>query len=390
MNISRKKLVFAFEWALLIGLTIASGWFASGVFENFLSESSSFSQYEKAVKTHPVIVLNFKNFYHPISLNDVDIYYRLEFHLSHIQLKTKLESGLIFLMSFFNRSAKANIKHHPLKLEIGMNNYFDKRHNKTILISVESFDFKDHIIWGMYKKAYRIIHKTPILDKNMGGSEMIIKYHRQKPDNHSYVHNFEELLAGDLAFITITSLQNSPGIVYETWKDGKALMVTLTKNSMARYYIQPEQYEFLGYAEKCQEESFYGCIALQLQMNGLNNCSKKCMPRIFSNLGINYSIPFCHSNDTESEQCALDIGWGMVDHVIPTNCKKSCSNLRYFGEIAGIIPYTKKKVNNWYGFSYILTNDEFTSKVFKEYLIYDFIGMIGSVGGTLGMLLSEK
>ena len=100
MNISRKKLVFAFEWALLIGLTIASGWFASGVFENFLSESSSFSQYEKAVKTHPVIVLNFKNFYHPISLNDVDIYYRLEFHLSHIQLKTKLESGLIFLMSF--------------------------------------------------------------------------------------------------------------------------------------------------------------------------------------------------------------------------------------------------------------------------------------------------
>ena len=76
MNISCKKLVFAFEWALLIGLTIASGWFASGVFENFLSESSSFSQYEKVVKTHPVIVIELKNFFQPISLTDVDIYYR--------------------------------------------------------------------------------------------------------------------------------------------------------------------------------------------------------------------------------------------------------------------------------------------------------------------------
>ena len=76
MNISRQKLVFALEWALLIGLTIASGWFASGVFENFLSESSSFSQYEKAVKTHPVIVIELKNFFQPISLTDVDIYYR--------------------------------------------------------------------------------------------------------------------------------------------------------------------------------------------------------------------------------------------------------------------------------------------------------------------------
>ena len=64
------------EWVLFIILCIISGWFASGVFENFFSESSSFSQYEKAVKTHPVIVIELKSFFHPISLNDVDIYYR--------------------------------------------------------------------------------------------------------------------------------------------------------------------------------------------------------------------------------------------------------------------------------------------------------------------------
>ena len=64
-----------------------------------------------------------------------------------------------------------------MKLEIGINNYVDKRHNKTTVISVESFDVKDQTFQGMYKKTFRIIHKTPLLDKNMGGSDIIIKYH---------------------------------------------------------------------------------------------------------------------------------------------------------------------------------------------------------------------
>ena len=76
MNVSRMELVIALEWVLFVGLSAVSCWFASGVFENFFSESSSFSQYEKAVKTHPVIVIELKSFFQPISLNDVDIYYR--------------------------------------------------------------------------------------------------------------------------------------------------------------------------------------------------------------------------------------------------------------------------------------------------------------------------
>ena len=44
------------------------------------------------------------------------------------------------------------------------------------------------------------------------------------------------------------------------------------------------------------------------------------------------------------------------------------------------------EIENWdiYWFTLTLTNDDFLCKVFEEYLIYDSIGMIGSVGGTLG------
>ena len=45
----------------------------------------------------------------------------------------------------------------------------------------------------------------------------------------------------------------------------------------------------------------------------------------------------------------------------------------------------KPKKWNYYGFSYEFS--EHPGKVFEEYLIYDIMGVIGSVGGTLGMFI---
>ena len=225
----------------------------------------------------------------------------------------------------------------------------------------------------------------------MAGSVVVEYYRKTQNLNDSKRKQWEQLGAGDLAFFKITSVQNSPGIIYEAWKDGKALVATINKNTAVQYHIQPEQYKYLKHAENCQEESYYGCIAQQLEKIGFKNCSKKCMPRIFSNIGVNYRTPFCHVNDTEAEQCVLNIGWDIVvEQRIPSNCKKSCSFLQYIGEIDGITPFSSfNKTENSYIFSYTLTNNDLMSNVFEEYLIYDFIGMIGSVGGTLGNFLSK-
>ena len=309
--------------------------------------------------------------------------------------------ALITLQNIFflfpNRPAGKDFM-FPMELRLGTNEYNNRGPEKTEVISLESFD---KIEWKPYvfRKFFRIIHKTPILDSNMGGSDLIVSYdHKNQNDskvwkNPQKQHLMSQLLAGDMAYFTITSKVNSPGIIYETWKDGNPFMITINKNTAARYYIQPEKYRFLSHDKKCQQESYYGCIAKQLDINEFKDCSKKCMPRIFSNLGINYSIPFCHLNDTEAEQCALDIGKNIVEQKISSNCKKSCSNLRYFGDMSGINPVSppsKNKKIKWYFFTYILTNDEFISNVFEEYLIYDVIGMIGSVGGTLGKLFEMK
>ena len=98
----------------------------------------------------------------------------------------------------------------------------------------------------MYRKIFRIIHKTPLLDKNGAGSAIVVEYYRKTQNSEdSKMKHWEQLSAGDLAFFTMTSVENSPGIIYETWKDGKALRATINKNSATRYFIQPEKYKFL-------------------------------------------------------------------------------------------------------------------------------------------------
>ena len=97
-------------------------------------------------------------------------------------------------------------------------------------------------------------------------------------------------------------------------------------------------------------------------------------------MGKNYSTPFC-LNDTDLTNCTI----GKIVQQ-KHKCEKSCSKLEYFGQISRTEPHLLHK-ENWivYGFQYVLRNQNFASKVYEEYFIYDAMGMIGSVGGTLGI-----
>ena len=76
MTFSKKEFITVLDWILFIGLTIASDGFAYGVFEQFFSKRSSFSQHEETINRHPVIMIEFRDFNGPIMLEDIQIRYR--------------------------------------------------------------------------------------------------------------------------------------------------------------------------------------------------------------------------------------------------------------------------------------------------------------------------
>ena len=62
--------------------------------------------------------------------------------------------------------------------------------------------------------------------------------------------------------------------------------------------------------------------------------------------------------------------------------------MKCFGEFELNFPYQSEKENwNIYFITYLLSNEDFTLTMFEQFMIYDAIGMIQSVGGTNGMFI---
>ena len=93
------------------------------------------------------------------------------------------------------------------------------------------------------------------------------------------------------------------------------------------------------------------------------------------------SLPMCNLNDTTYE--VFRLMWSEVTLNPKLYCPQLCSTLGYSGEVT-----TQRPV--WWNMNFTFAYGFFSSDsttVYNEYLIYDAITMIGSVGGTLGMCI---
>ena len=55
------KIVWAVEWILYIGLSVAAGWFASGVIDHFTTRKTSFSHNGESDRRGQIIILHLKH-----------------------------------------------------------------------------------------------------------------------------------------------------------------------------------------------------------------------------------------------------------------------------------------------------------------------------------------
>ena len=172
----------------------------------------------------------------------------------------------------------------------------------------------------------------------------------------------------------------------EAWKEGKPLTIALDKNMRVSYGIRLQKTKNLKEMGKCQEESYYDCISSHIdEMTQLHECTKKCIPNAFSIIGgRNFSTPFC-GNDSFNQQCIAK----QIMNKVGSTCKKSCTTMEYYGEIEINMPYREIYQSKYKGWNAYWVCYKFKSeaKVYEEYLICDTIGMIGSVGGTIGLLI---
>ena len=352
IDISANKLLGALYWAIYLSLCFIAGWFASGALNNFFLRRTSFWMNEEISTKRPVISIRL----HPLSgekttlNNDTQINYCPSYKL----------------WQYYGNISCPN-------LDLGENEFFIPQINKTEKVLFER-------IGSFFDNAYRIIPLTNLLEERATAEINILS------------------LKGSLDRVTIfvTSLENSLGSLFHVFKDGNYLFYILEKNSWRKFLIKPESYYFLQQTSNCHDESYYDCIASELDRFDFNqtSCPKKCIPGMFS-YGKNYSTPFCQTK--KEDDCARNLFEIFFHEAVKTNfskkvemkCHHSCRILQYSAIETRNIQGTYKYNNttDLFGFKYIFGNPNNIMKTFHEFLIYDEMGMIGSVGGTFGLFI---
>ena len=177
----------------------------------------------------------------------------------------------------------------------------------------------------------------------------------------------------------MTSEKNSYGILTNQWMDGEMFQFGIKQNLHKVLDIKQEKYIYLG--NKCSTESFYECVVKRLVAYDFKTCPKKCNPKIFSlPKSEEYDkIPFCKDNE---KPCASFETVEIFQATTTKFCPKLCNMVQYSGK--KIMVYKHKQGPYTYSFRYRFTPPH-TEKVYEEYLIYDIVNMVGSVGGNLGM-----
>ena len=317
------KYIQIIEWTLYIGLCGLSAYFMHGVLDKFFSGKTSVTQSQEPLKYLPTFMLCFSN--------------------SDLR-KIKYEYGTDFIIqyhNFHNESAR----------------FISLREGENLTFMGENIHLEKITTFKM-GTCYKIA--TYLVSDFMINSLKFIMLNFNESNIQEDFRTLE---------IFITSEKNSYGISATWWESGKVVKINVEKGTIKAIKLTPSHVNHLTSNSKCSYESLYECISRIFREN-LQKCSPISLP----------SMPICKINDSNAK-----VFWNNWYATVEKCPKSLCSIIAYKGQ--ELFEYNASAleldiINTTVGIRFEISN--FTTS-YEEYLIYDGISMIGSVGGTLGM-----
>ena len=188
-----------------------------------------------------------------------------------------------------------------------------------------------------------------------------------------------------------SSEENSNGVILDSWEDGKVFALYADKNTDFYPVIQPEKYIYHHSKTKCRPENFYECLTsviVATKFEKYGNCSRKCFPAptALPNMD-SLNMPICKTK--EDYNCNFPLFDTYLEGITIEMCPKACSVLQYsetviMGDRHKMYRPNQSDHLRKYMYQFGKLQNVI---VHEEYLIYDFIGVIGSAGGTLGLFI---
>ena len=331
------KFVELIVFFCLLGL---AAYFMIGVLEHYFSRKSSFTQSEEKITELPTITMCFSS--NGAFDGDVEYLYGSDFKI------------LYKYYDIYNNSYTS----HEVYLKEG-SNIFDKQE----MLRLEKLSTRYSGICYKISSTKQSMYKPAVM-------RVFIWYFK------------ETIPLGGLPYLKLylTSEKNSYGLTQVIWFDGKVKQAQIESGIYKQINFKPQQTNYLKITTNCKDESYFDCFEKLFMDKIHSSCQHICSP---------YSLPTVPVCKTDTDfYCAKTV----YDHVYAstasdeTLCPQSCTILQYSGEESWT-----GNVSDWYdnashAFAWVFDPPESVT-TYQEYLIYDEVSMIGSIGGTLGMCI---
>ena len=363
--------LIAIKWVAFVLHLAVFVYFVVDIWEKFSKKSTNFMSTKEAIQSleSPTFVLcprpqskksvllkyNISESYfsfinqNPTNEKFTDIY-----HEASYQLGEDIEIMFSHLFS------------EPLGLQLGNNEITNLDGNKYEIIVTNHSTFS----YGFcYKVSPKIIH-TSISDIYM----IIIKFNDSLSKDD--VPQFMDFI--------ITSKANSYGAGMSIWREGQEFVQSVALGDQDFLRLKPSQNSYVKDSEKCQtddEISFYNCSGNEIVRIMKENSSQYCLQinnKMIVDLVTNESLPICGEPNTQNMMSVINVAF----EIVMSKCKSSCSTYEFDGKKT---PLNQMQENGTLQLMYMFETMEI--QVREEYIIYDFIGMIGGIGGTLGLFV---
>lgn len=342
IKISIEKVFYFTNWLSYLSLGFAAIYFItySNVLGKYMAQRSATIEFEEYVKERPTITVQFIP-----STGIKDLIMGIDFNMS-------------FWMELPGQFGKI------INLKYGKNEYLiDNYTFGTIHVKLE----RDHNKLAMLK----ISTNSGISKRNLTN-----EFHGFQFDFDNSTLKLENLRIR----FQMTSEDNFirfDGPFY----DGDPLVQNIYAGHWKTLEIQPIQYNYLNLKRSpCREKPFVRSVFQYFSKTNVDECLNKCNPMengSYVHGLINEDIPNC---ETEMEKECIENY--IMEKIVQETVKKPCHKLQYSGKILNENIDKSNLVTLWYHFvapGFMIVKE--------EYLIYDLIAMIGSVGGTLGLCI---
>ena len=331
--------IFTFiEWLIYLNLTLVSLFLTWEVFMKYKSLDSNFKKREANITSYPTTIICFS------PLID-DMVYGQNFTI----------------LKYPDQSSVQTLNDDQVTLSIGEN----EKHSTNLRVILTTYNGYCYKIISTEKANARSYHYFGI------------KFFEDIPEQKL-----------PIVMVYFTTEANSYGILRSYWVDGEASILRLgTNHKLVEFGLKEERQIFLKEKSNCRDQPFYHCYGSALLKYGFKNCTIKCLSHSLPEeiVTSNNTLPVCQLQSPEMK-CAKKVAKNIRKKVLNSNqCpSKPCQSISYVGE-AGTEEISNERLYKR-NFAYFFSPPK-TVAISEEYLIYDFVGMLGSIGGTLGMFI---